>query len=92
MRALDPMMAYREFFDVPICEVAYARLKFQDIWWYPKNWYIEELSKVFNSSFSAHKKFVALSERISEGMPLLAKKRRRTLRVASDDRSWHISR
>ena len=47
---------------------------------------------MFISSFSAHVKFVALSERTSEGMPLLAKKRRRTVRVASDDRSWHISR
>ena len=43
------------------------------------------------SSFSIAVKFVLLSERISEGLPLLAKKRRSAVRVASDDRSWRIS-
>ena len=54
--------------------------------------FIEELSKVVISSFSAAVKCVALSERISEGLPFLAKNRRRAVRVASDDRSWHVSR
>ena len=44
------------------------------------------------SSFSAAVELIALSERISDGVLLLAKKRQRAVRVASDERSWHISR
>ena len=99
VRALDPMMALESFlryeWDVPR---RHQNVVHRHGWiselsgGIQNNWFIDELSKVVISSFSAAVKFVALSERIPEGVPLFAKKRRRAVRVASDDRSWHISR
>ena len=90
VRSLNPMMVFsatNEMFRDATQMWCIGRTKFSGYLVVSENWFTELLLPVVIRSFSAAVKFVALSERFSKGVPLLAKKRRSAVRVASDDRS-----